>query len=226
MFFLFLLLISSIPFCIGIAILRLFKSNNLSKVIFIFLLMTSFWQLDVTFLYAHKIFSEETVEFFFRLFRFGSIMVTPTIFHIGYTIVQEELSDALKKRWSKLVNRKTLLLFYAYSLFVYIIGWSDKGIKGLELVQIEKDVFYFPVNGELSWIYNSNVLFFIFSMIICFLISKDVQNKSMRSFLLYYNIFTSIGYVIGIFNMFPESRLYPSSITVIGICDFSFNTIK
>ena len=215
MFFLFLLLISSIPFCIGIAILRLFKSNNLSKVIFIFLLMTSFWQLDVTFLYAHKIFSEETVEFFFRLFRFGSIMVTPTVFHIGYTIVQEELPDALKKRWSKLVNRKTLLLFYAYSLFVYIIGWSDKGIKGLELVQIEKDVFYFPVNGELSWIYNSNVLLFIFSMIICFLISKDVQNKSMRSFLLYYNIFTSIGYVIGIFNMFPESKLYPSSITVL-----------
>ena len=82
MFFLFLLLISSIPFSIGIAILRLFKSNNLSKVIFIFLLMTSFWQLDVTFLYAHKIFSEETVEFFFRLFRFGSIMVTPTVFHV------------------------------------------------------------------------------------------------------------------------------------------------
>ena len=215
MFFLFLLLISSIPFCIGIAILRLFKSNNLSKVIFIFLFMTSFWQLDVTFLYAHKYLSEENVEFFFRLFRFGSIMVTPTVFHVGYTIVQEELSDALKKRWSKLVNRKTLLLFYAYSLFVYIIGWSDKGIKGLELVQIEKDEFYFPVNGELSWIYSSNVLFFIFSMIICFLISKDVQNKSMRSFLLYYNIITSIGYVIGIFNMFPESKLYPSSVTVL-----------
>ena len=36
MFFLFLLLISSIPFCIGIAILRVFKNNNLSKVIFHF----------------------------------------------------------------------------------------------------------------------------------------------------------------------------------------------
>lgn len=214
MFFLFLLLISSIPFCIGIAILRLFKSNHLSKVIFIFLLMTSFWQLDVTFLYAYELLSEENIEFFFRLFRFGSIMVTPIVFHIGYTIVRDELQNASKKRWSKLVNRKTLLLFYAYSLFVYITGWSDKGIKGLELVQIEKDVFYFPVDGELSWIYHSNVLFFAFSMIICFMISKDIQNKNMRSFLLYYNIFTSIGYVIGIFNMFPESRLYPSSITV------------
>ena len=214
MFFIFLLLLSCIPFCVGITIFVLFKSNNLSKVIFLFLLMTSFWQLDVTFLYAHNIFSEETIEFFFRLFRFGSIMVTPTIFHIGYTIVQEELSDDLKKRWSNLVNRKTLLLFYACSLFVYIIGWSDKGIKGLELIQMRIDAFYFPVYGELSWIFSSNVLLFIVSMIICFLISLNVQNKSICSFLLYFNIFSSIGFAIGILNMFPESRLYPSSITV------------
>ena len=154
MFFIFLLLISSIPFCIGVAIRSLFKSNNLSKVIFIFLLMTSFWQLDVTFLYATEYLSKETVEFFFRLFRFGSIMVSPAIFHIGYTIVQEELSDGLKKRWNKLVNRKTLGLFYAYSLLVYIIGWTNKGITGLELVTIENNRFYFPINGDLAWIYD------------------------------------------------------------------------
>ena len=59
--------------------------------------MTSFWQLDVTFLYAHKIFSEETVEFFFRLFRFGLYHGNSYNFHIGYTIVQEELPNALKK---------------------------------------------------------------------------------------------------------------------------------
>ncbi len=164
MFFLFLLLISSIPFCTGIAILVLFKNSQLSKVIFLFLLVSSFWQLDVTFLYAKDLLSKETTEFFFRLFRFGSIMVTPTIFHIGYTIVQGELSDELKKRWSTLVNRKTLRLVYAYSLFVYLIGWSDKGIKGLKLVQIGNSEFYFPINGELSWIYNSNIVLFIFCM--------------------------------------------------------------
>ena len=47
------------------------------------------------------------------------------------------------------------------------------------------------------------------------MISKDVQTKSIRSFLLYYNAFTFIGYLIGILNMFPEFKLYPSSVTVL-----------
>ena len=89
MFFLFLILLTCIPLCIGITILRLFKRNNLSKMIFIFLLMTSFWQLDVAFLYSHKMFKEETIEFFFRLFRFGSIMVTPTIFMLGIQLFKK-----------------------------------------------------------------------------------------------------------------------------------------
>ena len=215
MFFLFLFLISSIPFCTGIAILGLFKNNNLSRVIFLFLLMGSFWQLNVTFLYTTDFLSNETAEFYFRLFRFGSIMVTPTVFHVGYTIVQGELSDDMKERWSHIMNRKTLLLIYAYSLFNYIIGWSDKGITSLELVSIGESEFYFPVYGELSWIFNSTIIFFILTIVICLFISKDVPNRSMRSFLLYFNIITFFSYVIGIFNIFPESRLYPSSITVL-----------
>jgi len=88
-------------------------------------------------------------------------MVTPTVFHVGYTIVQGELSDDMKERWSHIMNRKTLLLIYAYSLFNYIIGWSDKGITSLELVSIGESEFYFPVYGELSWIFNSTIIFFI-----------------------------------------------------------------
>ena len=174
--------------------------------------MVSFWQLDVAFLYSYNLFKEETIEIFFKLFRFGSIMITPTIFYIGYTIVQEILPNDLKKKWRFLVNRTTVLLFYALSLLVYISGWSDKGISGLELMQIGSNIFYFPVYGELSWIFNSNVLLFIVSMTICFLISLHVQDKSIRSFLVYFNIFTSIGFAIGTLNMFPSTRLYPSSI--------------
>ena len=52
-------------------------------------------------------------------------------------------------------------------------------------------------------------------MIICFLINLDIENKSIRSFLLYFNIFTSIGYAIGVLNMLPVTRMYPSSIAVL-----------
>ncbi len=215
MFFIFLILLSFIPVCVGITILVLFKKNKLSKIIFLFLLLASFWHIDVSFLYAYRLFTEETIMFFFKLFRCGSIMVTPTIFYIGYTIVQEILPNEYQKKWRYLVNRTTVFISYAFALLGYIIGWSSKGISKLELIKMETSIFYFPVDGELSWIFNFNVLLFIVCIIISLLISLDVQNKSERSFLLYFNIFTAIGFTIGYLNMFPSSRLYPSSIAVL-----------
>ena len=163
----------------------------------------------------YDLFKEETIEFFFNLFRFGSIMITPMIFHIGYTIVQEMLPNELKKKWRFLVNRTTLLLSYGLAFLVYVSGWSHKGISGLELMQIGSSIFYFPVYGELAWIFNSNVILFIVSMTICLFISLNVQNKSIRSFLVYFSVFSSIGFAIGTLNMFPSTRLYPSSIALL-----------
>lgn len=215
MSFIFLSLLSCIPLSIGITILVLFKKNNLSKIIFLFLLLASFWQIDATFLYSYGLFKKETIEFFFRLFRIGAVMVTPTIFYVGYTIVQDKLPNPLKRKWRFLVNRPTVLLFYAAALFVYIIGWSPKGISGLKLMQVGLNQFYFPVYGELSWVFQMNVFLFIFSMIICFLVSLQISTKSERSFMVFFNIFTSIGYAIGVYNLFPSTRLYPSSIAVL-----------
>ncbi|KAA0955524.1 EAL domain-containing protein [Sporosarcina sp. ANT_H38] len=215
MFFIFFILLSFIPICVGITLLVLFEKNKLSKIIFLFLLMIAFWQLDVAFLYSSDLFKEETIEIFFKLFRFGSIMITPTIFYIGYTIVHEILPNDLKKKWRLFVNRTTVLLFYGLAFLVYISGWSHKGISGLELMQIGSNTFYFPVYGELSWIFNSNVILFIVSMTICLLISLNVQNKSIRSFLVYFSVFSSIGYAIGTLNMLPSTRLFPSSIALL-----------
>ena len=215
MFFVFLILLACIPVCVGITILVLFKKNKLSKIIFLFLVMVSFWQLDVAFLYSYNLFKEETIEFLFKLFRFGSIMITPTLFYIGYTIVQDTLPMDLKKKWKFLVNRTTVLLFYGMALVVYLIGWSDKGVSRIELIQMGSNIFYFPVYGELSWTFNSNLILFIVGMPICLLISLNVQNKSIRSFLIYFNISASIGCAIGILNMFPSTRLYPSSIALL-----------
>ena len=57
MFFIFLVLLSCIPICVGITLLVLFEKNKLSKLLFLFLLMVSFWQLDVAFLYAPDLFT-------------------------------------------------------------------------------------------------------------------------------------------------------------------------
>lgn len=215
MFFTFLILLSCIPICVGITLLLFFKKYRLSKVLFLFLLMVSFWQLDIAFLYGYDLFEKETITFFFKLFRFGSIMLTPAVFHIGYTIVQEILPDHLQKKWLSFVNRTTVLLFYGLAFLVYIVGWSSTGVKELELLQIDSNQFYFPVYGELSWTFHSNILLFLVSMITCFLISLDIKKKSERSFLVYFSIFSSIGYAIGFLNILPSAKLYPSSIALL-----------
>lgn len=215
MFFIFLLLLSCIPICVGITLLFLFEKNKLSRILFSLLLMVAFWQLDVAFLYANDLFTEETITFFFNLFRFGSIMLTPMIFHIGYTLVQELLPPVLKKKWRFLVNRTTVFVFYVLASLIYLSGWSHKAFSGLELLHIGSSTFYFPVYGELAWIFNSNSILFIVSITICFWISLQVPNKTVRSFLVYFSIFSTIGFAIGSLNMFPSTRLYPSSIAVL-----------
>ena len=215
MFFVFFILLSFIPASVGITILFLFRNNKLSKASFLFLLFASFWQLDVSFLYSYHLLKEETVLWFFRLLRFGSIMVTPTIFYVAYTIVQELPANGFKTKWRFIVNRTTVLLSYGLALLAYITGWSDKGISGLETIQLGTNKFYFPINGELSWIFMTNLLLFLVSIVFCFLMTLHVQNKTERSFLMYFNIFTSIGYTIGSFNMFSVSRLLPSSIAIL-----------
>lgn len=215
MFFFFLLLLALIPISVGITLLVLFKVNKLSKIIFLFLLMVAFWQIDVAFLYSNSLFGKETIDFFFRMFRFGSIMLTPTIFHIGYTIAQEMLSDEIKKKWHLLVNRNTVLFFYSIAFLVYLTGWTEFGIRDIELLHVEQSTFYFPIYGELKWIFYSNILLFIVSITSCLMISIHVQNKTMRSFLLYFNIFSTFGYVIGALNIYPSSRLFASSIALL-----------
>ena len=215
MFFTFLILLSCIPICVGITILVLFKKYKLSKVLFLFLVMVSFWQLDIAFLYSYDLFKEETITFFFKLFRFGSIMMTPAIFHLGYTIIQEILPETLQKKWLHFVNRTTVSLFYGLAFLVYIVGWSSNGVQELELLQIDSNQFYFPVYGDLSWTFYSNVLLFLVSMTTCFLISLNVKKKSERSFLVSFSFFSSIGYAIGSLNMVPSAKLYPSSIALL-----------
>ena len=188
--------------------------------------MVSFWQLDVAFLYAYDLFKEETIEFFFKLFRFGSIMLTPTIFHIGYTIVQEMLPTELKKKWRFFVNRTTVLLFYGLAFLVYVSGWSHKGISGLELIQIGSSLFYFPVYGELSWIFNSNVILFIVSMTICLLISLQVQDKSIRSFLVYFSVFSSIGICNWRLKYVSIDKIVPKFDCIARLCAFHLNPFE
>lgn len=216
MFFLFLLLMALIPFLTGIIILKMFKNNKLSKVLFLFLLFASLWQIDVATLYAYGFLSKETVDFLFRLLRIGSVMLSPTLFFVAYIIIQEELPNFKQSRWRWIMNKKNVAIFYLWSLIVYFVGWSEKGIRSLKVITPDESFhFYFPVYGSLSWVFHINVMLFTISIILCFFISLRIKQSKLRSFLFFFILTTVIGYGLGILNMFPEMRLFPSAISVI-----------
>lgn len=215
MFVLFLFLVALIPLLIGIMILIMFKNSKLSKALFLFLFFASIWQMDVASLYAYGIFSEEIIDFVFRLLRIGSIMLSPTLFFVAYIIMQEELPRFKHSRWRLIMNKKSVALFYIWSLVVYLIGWSKMGIQSLKVIAPDESFhFYFPTYGSLSWVFHLNVMLFTISIILCFFISLRIKEYTLRSFLFYFILTTTMGYGLGILNMFPETRLFPSAISV------------
>jgi diguanylate cyclase (GGDEF)-like protein/PAS domain S-box-containing protein len=216
MFFLFLLLVALIPLVIGISILKMFKGNKLSKVLFLFLLLASLWQIDVSVLFAHKILPQQAIDFLFRLFRIGSIMVSPTLFFVAFVIYQEELSNFRNSKWNYLMNKKVVILYYICSFAVYLIGWSPKGIHSYRLIDpVYAPSYYFPVYGSLSWVFNANVFLFIISIVICIRICTRINHSALRSFLFYFILSTAVGYAIGILNMIPDAMLLPSAVSVL-----------
>ena len=215
MFFVFFFLLAFIPLCVGVTIFVLFKKNNLSKIMMLFLIFAAFWQIDVSFLYAYEFLSKETILVLFKLFRFGTIMVAPMIFYIGYTIVEEVLSEEDSKKWRIIFNRKFVFLSFFLAIVAYIIGWTNKGVAGLELMQKGSNVFYFPIDGELSWVFNSILFLFFINIVLCVFTILKVKDKILRSFLIYFITFISIGFIIGVLNVFPVTRLLPSSISIL-----------
>ncbi len=215
MFFLFSLLVALIPFSIGITVLLMFKKSKLSKVLFLFLFLASLWQIDVAFLFAYGLLPVEIIDLCFRVFRIGSILVSPTLFYVAYTIYQEEFPSGRRSRWRFVMNKYSVIFFYVWGFIVYFVGWSQHGIDRLMLINPSGVYgFYFPLYGELSWVFQTNLFLFGLSIMLSFLISVKIHNVVLRSFLFHFILSTAVGYGIGILNMFPESRLLPSAISV------------
>ncbi|WP_335694979.1 hypothetical protein, partial [Neobacillus drentensis] len=136
----------------GITTIYILGKTKLSRLLFLFFIFTSFWQIDVSFLYARDFFSNSVIEFLFQLFRFGSIMLGPTLFSVIYMAINQ--TQMIESRIVKYaVNKFTVVTLYLWSAFVYLIGWSHKGIQSFELVRPQgliKVSFLYPVYGDWS----------------------------------------------------------------------------
>ncbi|MEW4223827.1 EAL domain-containing protein [Rossellomorea marisflavi] len=216
MFFLYSVIVALIPIIIGATILRMFKGSRLSRVLFLFLVFATFWQLDVSVLFAYTLLPEEVVEFLFRLFRFGSIMIAPILFHVAYTVYTQEMKHLKGTRWRFFMNRSILIFFYCWSFAVYVIGWTEKGVASLRVINPGHAFpFYFPVPGEYSWVFYLNTIMFAVSLAVSYLLSRWIESPAQRSFLIHFTISTVVGYSLGVLNLYPGSMLLPSSFAVL-----------
>lgn len=215
MFLLLLFIIALVPLVVGLTILFLFEKTEMAKAIFLFLLFASMWELDTACLYAHHLLPEAAVEFLFRLFRFGPIMLTPALFYVAYSMAKEVPEDQ-KYGWFRFAVNKTMVyLVFSWGLFVYFVGWTKLGVKDIYLVKVDHLTdFMFPANGPWAGIFNVNVLLFIIGLLISFSVSLKITDLNKRTFLLVFSSVIAVGYGIGILNLFPGSRLFPSAIAV------------
>lgn len=213
MFFLLLFIIALVPLVVGLTIISMLEKTTMAKGIFMFLLCASLWEMDTAFLYALHFLPESAVEFLFRLFRLGPIMLTPALFYVAYSMcneVPEELRSRLLRRF---VNKKMVYLFFFWGLFVYFVGWTKLGIEGLYLVKMDRLTdFMFPANGSWAGLFQVNVLLFVISLFTCYAISKKITDLNKRAFLLEFTLVVAVGYGIGILNLFESSRLFPGAI--------------
>lgn len=208
-------LFAAIPLAIGITIIFILNQTKLAKALFIFLFFASIWQLDVAILYANHFLPMETIDMLFRALRFGSVLLTPALFYVAYVIGTENKFPLTNKIWKIILHKNAVYAFYIWSFLVYLVGWNKEGIESFIVIKSDKYMNYlFPIYGDFSWIFNLNVVLFLFSTVVCFILSRRIQKKMIRTFLLYFILATSVGYGIGILNMIPESRLYPSGIAV------------
>ncbi|KRE58391.1 putative bifunctional diguanylate cyclase/phosphodiesterase [Paenibacillus sp. Soil750] len=215
MFLLLLLIITFIPLFVGLTILFMFEKTKLARAIFMFLFFASMWELDTAVLYAHHLLSETTIEFLFRFFRFGSIMLTPALIYVAYSMASE-VAESQKSRWLRVAVSKTMVvLVFSWSLFVYLIGWTNLGIQNLYLVKMDSLTdFMFPANGPWAGVFHLNVVLLIISLLFSFVVSLKITEKDKRTFLLVFTSVIAVGYSIGILNLFEKYRLYPSAIAV------------
>ena len=205
-----------VPLLIGILIINIIKETRVSSALLLFLFFTSIWQFDVAVLYSHIYFSSETIDILFRLLRFGPIMLTPTLFYLVYSIAKHMVKGDLDGNWRFAINKYVVFILYVWGFFVYLIGWSTKGIYELVLIKsVNKTDFLFPVYGSMSWVFNLNVVLLLVGFIACLSLVKKLKSNEYKKFLLSFIVVLTIGYGIAALNMFPAARLYPSGIAVV-----------
>ncbi len=222
MSFILMAAMSLVPLFLGMSSKMIFKTK-LTNAMLVFMIFISLWQLDVSVLYSIDLFREETIFFLFRLLRIGSIMLPPAFLYVGYMALKHLSKE--QKNWMKwIINKYTLTAYYCWSIFIYIINWTDLGVLGLNTIAGfgSADVVLFPKYGEWGFLFANHIKLLIVSILLTLIASRKVIDKYVRFFLTSFSSAFLLTYIVGVMNLQETTFIYSSQIAVMIFSVFIF----
>ncbi|KRF04838.1 hypothetical protein ASG89_21300 [Paenibacillus sp. Soil766] len=192
----------------------LFKTK-LTNAMVLFMFFMSIWQLDVSVLYSNDVMNKDSILFLFQLLRIGSIMLPPAFLYVGYISLKYLSKDEAK--WMNLIiNKYTLMAYGLWSVFIYIINWTDLGVLGLKSIQgIGNQVtILYPIYGEWGSLFVNHIKLLIVSILLTLIASRKVADKYVRNFLTLFSLTFLLTYMIGVLNLQAGTFIYSSQIAV------------
>ncbi|WP_433745133.1 ATP-binding protein [Falsibacillus pallidus] len=217
--FILLLTASLIPLFISTAILFYYNSI-LTRALSMYLVTVSFWQADISFLYAEPLLGAHTVDILFRLFRVGTIFVMPAVYYFAYLLVKE----ASQNKNVQKMNRFGLIFCLIVSIFVYAVNLTDLGIAGYAHINAEKfsPSYMLPLYGKLNWTFKIDVIFVFVNSIYLLIITLWLKNVRSRKFHLTLVLSSLLIFINGVLSGFFVIPLYFSSLNTIFIAMILF----
>jgi signal transduction histidine kinase len=211
--FILLFSISLIPLIFGIVILFNTR-NSLTVGIFSFLLLLSLWQIDIAILYSQKVLTKMTIDFLFRIFRVGTIMIMPLMYYFAYYVKKKVVqTPTYNKLVSFLINKHGLYLMSFIGIIVYLINFTEYGILDVRFNTNNWLSHYYPVYGSLSLAFSICVLFIFVNTVLLFVTCLSVSDKLLRNFFKWLVFSTFFIFINGLLSGFLYIPLFFSSLS-------------
>ncbi|RIW28920.1 PAS domain-containing protein [Bacillus salacetis] len=204
-----LLSIAIIPLIISLS-LMLQSRSPLSIGLSLFLLMLSFWQVEIALLYSHQILSLDTIDSLFRIFRAGPIMIMPIIYFFTYYLVRNNPGMTYYK---KFFNRKLFWTMISYSVLVYAINFTSSGVQSYTWMpsRMLSHPHLLPVYGSFHITYIINIILVFVHTAFLLVISLKLGDRYYRAFYQKLVIGAVFIFVNGVISGFGTLPLYISS---------------
>jgi signal transduction histidine kinase len=115
-----------------------------------------------------------------------------------------------------LINKYTLSTYALWSVFIYIINWTDLGVLGLKSIQGigNQDTVLYPIYGAWGSLFVNHIKLLVVSILLTLVASRKVTDKYVRNFLTLFSLTFLLTYMIGVLNLQAGTFIYSSQIAV------------